>query len=367
MVNKDYYRVLGLSPDASADEIKKAFHKLAHQYHPDKKGSDESKFKEINEAYQVLSDERKRRAYDTHGAGWNNNGGAGGGSSQDAGGGWDFSNFEGFSAQSAQGGAGWDLGDLFGEFFNGGAGRSGGARRGRDISVDIQIPFADSIFGSERAVLISKVGVCERCKGAGGEPGAALKKCATCNGQGKIHETRRSFLGAFASVRECNNCLGHGEMPEHRCSACGGHGVVKRNEEIRIAIPAGIQNGEMIRMTGRGEAVARGTVGDLYVKVHVERHKVFQRDGENLVMNLSVKLSDALLGAEYKVETLDGVINVKIPEGVSPGEILRVRGRGVPLGPVRRGDLYLKVSINLPPKLSRKAQKLIEDLRAEGL
>ena len=361
MANKDYYNLLGLQHGASTDEIKKAFHKLAHKYHPDKKGGDEVKFKEINEAYQVLSDEQKRRAYDTHGAGWNS---ADGGPSQGAGG-WDFSDFTNAAGQGQ--GFQFDLGDLFGEFFNGnGGGRSGG-RRGRDISVDIQIPFADAIFGSERTVLISKVGICDHCKGTGGEPGVGLKKCATCNGQGKVHETRRSFLGSFTSARECSNCLGRGEVPEQRCSVCGGHGVIKRNEEVKIGIPAGIQNGEMIRLTGRGEAVARGTLGDLYVKVHVEKHKIFQRDGENLVMALAVKLSDALLGAEYKVDTLDGPLTVKIPEGVSPGEILRVRGRGVPTSSGRRGDLYLKVSINLPPKLSRKSRQLIEDLRKEGL
>src|SRR3989344_225460 len=360
MSNKNYYNILGLEQGASTDEIKKAFHKLAHKYHPDKKGGDEAKFKEINEAYQVLSDERKRRAYDTHGTGWNSGeGGAG-----PSGGDWDFGDFAGFSGQSAQGGVSWDLGDLFGEFF-GGRSASGG-RRGRDISVDVQIPFADSIFGSERTMLIAKVGVCDRCQGSGGEPGAVMKKCATCNGQGKLHEARRSFLGSFSTVRECNHCVGRGEIPESRCTTCRGHGVVKRNEEVRIAIRAGIQNGEMIRLTGRGEAVPRGSAGDLYVKVHVERHKVFQRDGDNLVMDLSVKLSDALLGAEYKVEALDGSINVKIPEGVSPGEILRVKGRGVPTSPSKRGDLYLKVSIKIPPKLSRKAQKMIEDLRAEG-
>lgn len=362
MANKNYYEILGLGNSASQDEIKKAFHKLAHKYHPDKKGGDESKFKEINEAYQVLSDERKRRAYDTHGAGWNSGGGdppAGGA------GGWDFG---GFADASGNGqGFQFDLGDLFSEFFNGGGGGPArGGRRGRDISVDIQIPFADSIFGSERTVLISKVGVCDRCKGAGSEPGVGLKKCETCNGQGKIHETKRSFMGSFTSQRECGSCLGRGQVPEERCAVCGGHGVLKRNEEVRIGIPAGVQNGEMIRMSGRGEAVARGTAGDLYVKVHVEKHRVFQRDGENLVMELSVKLSDALLGAEYEVETLDGKLKVKIPEGVAHSEILRVRGRGVPMGGNRRGDLYLKVSIKTPTKLSRKAQKLIEDLRAEG-
>ena len=369
MAGKDYYNVLGLNHNASTDEIKRAFHKLAHKYHPDKKGGDEAKFKEINEAYQVLSDERKRRAYDTHGASWNGDGGSG-----PAAGGWDFGDFAGFSAESAQGGAGWDLGDLFGEFFAGGGsdGRRGG-RRGRDISVDIQIPFVDAIFGSERTILLSKVGVCEHCRGTGSEPGAAVKKCDICNGRGKIHETRRSFLGAFTAVRECGTCLGRGEVPEKRCAICSGHGVAKRNEEIRITIPAGITDGEMIRMTGRGEAVplrgggVRGTPGELYVKVHVERHSTFRREGDNLTMTLSVKLSDALLGAEYKIDTLDGGLTVKIPEGVSPGEILRVKGRGVPTGPSRRGDLHLKVAIKIPPKLSRKAQKLIEDLRAEGL
>ncbi len=366
MANKNYYDLLGVSHKASTDEIKKAFHKLAHKHHPDKKGGDETKFKEINEAYQVLSDKEKRHAYDTHGAGWNSGapptGGAG---ANGATGGWDFSDFT--NAAGAGQGFQFDLGDLFGDFFNGaqGGGRSG--RRGRDISVDIQIPFADGIFGSERTVLIAKVGICDHCKGSGGEPGAALTRCETCNGQGKVHETRRSFLGSFTSARECGNCQGRGEVPEKRCTICGGHGVVKRNEEIRITIPAGIQDGEMIRLTGRGEAVARGIPGDLYVKVHVERHKVFKRDGENLVMSFSVKLSDALLGAEYKVEALDGVITVKIPEGVSPGEILRVRGRGVPISTGRRGDLYLKVNIKIPPKLSKKSRKLIEDLRAEGL
>lgn len=366
MASKDYYNILGLNSNASTDEIKKAFHKLAHKYHPDKKGGDEAKFKEINEAYQVLSDESKRRAYDTRGAGWNS--GSGDSGFGQGAPGWDFGDFSGFSAQGTPGGptSGWDLGDLFGEFFTGGRGTPR-TRRGRDISVDIQIPFADSIFGSERTVLISKISVCDHCHGSGGEPGAVMKKCAVCNGQGKVHETNRSFLGVFTSTRECHNCLGRGEVPEKRCSSCGGHGVAKRNEEVHIAIPAGIQNGEMIRLTGHGEAVARGTPGDLYVKVHVERHKVFQRDGNNLVMELPVKLSDALLGAEYKVETLDGNLNVKIPEGVSPGEILRVRGRGVPISANRRGDLYLKVSIKIPPKLSRQARKLIEDLRAEGL
>src|SRR3989344_4634135 len=197
MTNKDYYSLLGLSQGASPDEIKKAFHKLAHKYHPDKKGGDEAKFKEINEAYQVLSDEKKRRAYDTHGAGWNS---GDSGSNQGQGGSWDFNDFAGATGQGQ--GFQFDLGDLFGEFFNGGRSGSSRTRRGRDISVDIQIPFADGIFGSERTVLISKVGACDHCKGGGGEPGATLKRCTTCNGQGKVHETRRSFLGSFTSTHE---------------------------------------------------------------------------------------------------------------------------------------------------------------------
>jgi len=357
-MSKDYYQILGVARGATSDDIKKAFHKLAHKYHPDKKGGDESKFKEVNEAYQVLSDARKRQAYDNYGQAGGDGFSAPGGPA-----GWDFGGFD-TAGQAFQ----FDLGDLFGEFF-GGSPRGGRhrPRRGRDISVDIQIPFAEAAFGSERTLLITKIGQCDHCAGSGAEPGSNKRQCATCNGRGQIRETRRSLLGSFSATRECEVCNGSGEVPERRCAACGGHGVLRKNEEIKVTIPPGITDGEMIRLVGRGEAAPKGVAGDLYVKVHVERHQVFRREDDNLVMDLNVKLSDAILGAEHELKTLDGQVTVKVPAGISSGEILRVKGRGVPTGPGRRGDLHINIKIKTPEKLSKKAQKIVEDLRAEGL
>ena len=355
---KDYYKVLGIDKKASTEEIKKAFRKLAHKYHPDKSGGDEAKFKEVNEAYQVLSNDKKRSEYDMYGNVFN--GGGPGGFSGNKSNGFDFSGF----ADGA--GFEFDLGDIFGDIFSGG-GRGNQTRRGRDISVDIQISFQESVFGTERKILINKVGQCEDCKGSGAGINSKTKKCAACGGKGKIHEVRRSFMGSFSTVKECSTCFGKGEVPETPCKKCSGEGVIKKNEEISVKIPTGIQNGEMIRMTSKGEAVPGGIAGDLYIKIHVDKHPVFRREGNDLLMNLNVKLSDALLGAEYKVETLDGNITVKIPEGISFGETLRVKEKGIPAGVGRRGDLLVKVVINIPKKLSRATKKLIEELRREGM
>lgn len=339
--------MLGVSKNASSDDIKKAFHKLAHKYHPDKKGGDEAKFKEINEAYQILSDSKRRAEYDAYGSTFGGGQGAG------------FEGFQGFDFSQ-----GFDIGDIFGEFFNGGQGRT---RRGRDISVDIQVSFAESIFGVMRNVLISKVGTCEVCSGSGAEIGSKRKECKACGGKGRIHETKRSFLGAFTSVHECQVCGGVGTVPENPCAVCGGHGVLKKTEEISVTIPAGIQDGEMIRLSGRGEAIPHGTAGDLYIKVHVERHPQFRREGNNIAMDLDVKLSDALLGTDYKIQTLDGEVTVGIPAGVSFGELLRVKGKGAPISPGKRGDLLIRIIIRTPQKLSKKARELIDKLKEEGV
>lgn len=359
---KDYYQVLGVNKGASKDEIKKAFRKLAHQYHPDKPGGNDAKFKEVNEAYQTLSDDSKRAQYDNFSSGGGSAfGGAGGGGGQNWGG-FDFSGF----ANAGQGGVEFDLGDLFGDLFNGGGGGRSRQKRGRDISVDIEVSFHDSIFGTERTILINKINLCESCKGDGAEPGSKLKKCTTCNGQGRVRETRNAFIGSFSTVVECSVCHGKGEVPEKACATCGGRGTIKQSEEIKIVVPAGINHGEMIRMTGRGEAVARGVPGDLYIKVHVEAHKTLHREGSDLAMDLTIKLSEALLGAEREIETLDGKLTLVIPEGVKYGEMLRVRGKGVPKGS-KRGDLLVRVTFATPTKLSKAARKLIEGLQQEGL
>lgn len=352
---KDYYQVLGLEKSASEEEIKKAFRSLAHKFHPDKKGGDEAKFKEASEAYAVLSDKKKRSEYDAYGKTFSGGGGQGFG-------GFDFSNFGG---GFDQGGVEFDIGDIFGEFFGGAGGKK--QRRGRDISIDIEIPFRDAVFGTERRVVISKVTTCDSCDGTGAKKGSKMHECTMCNGKGQIHESRNSFFGSFTSVRACPECHGRREVPDVTCATCQGEGVAKKQEEIRVNVPAGVENGEMIRMPGRGEAAPGVAAGDLYVKLHVKADKTFTRDGSNLVMSLPIKLTDALLGGDYRIQTLDGEISVTVPEGVAHGEFIRVRGKGVPSGRASRGDLLVRVNIEFPKKLSKEARHLIDQLRKEGL
>jgi molecular chaperone DnaJ len=351
---------------ATNDDVKKAFRKLAQKYHPDKGGSEE-KFKEITEAYSILSDEKKRREYDSYGQTFP--GGAGpsgmGGQGFNAGG-FDFSNFQGFGG----GGIEFDISDLFGGMagadgpFGGGRGRG---KQGRDISLDIEIPFKESILGGKRSVLITKVSTCEVCEGSGAKPKTEMEACKTCNGAGRIHETRDSVFGQFTSARSCPNCDGLGKVPKEKCANCGGRGVVRKEEEIKITIPAGIDNGEMIRMPSQGEAVKGGRSGDLYVKIHVQAHPTFRKEGANLIMNLPVKLTDALIGTTVSIKTIDDKqIEVKIPAMQLPEETLRVRGKGVGYDN-GAGDLLIRVSVLLPKKLSGKAKKAIEELKSEGL
>lgn len=312
---KNYYDILGVTKSASEDDIKKAFRKLAQKYHPDKKGGDEAKFKEVSEAYAVLSDQKKRAEYDTYGKTF-----AGGGPG--GAGGFDFSNFQqGFSGQGVE----FDLGDIFGEFFGGGAQRA--QARGRDISIDIEMPFSEAIFGTERRVLLAKLGTCDTCTGTGAKPGSKLTTCTSCNGKGELRETRNTFFGAFTTSRTCPKCKGRGEIPEAACPTCRGEGVVQRKEEIRVVVPAGVQDGEMIRMPGQGEAALGGPAGDLYVKLHVKADTRFTREGTNLTTTLSIKLTDALLGGQHTIRTLDGNESVKVPAGISHGEVLRVKGQ----------------------------------------
>jgi molecular chaperone DnaJ len=356
-MNKDYYDVLGVPRNASKEEIKKAYYKLAHKHHPDKAKGEDKKFKEISEAYQILGDDKKRSEYDTYGRTFSGAQGEPGGFSA---GDWDF------GAQTT-----WDLNDIFENFFNGAAGdsgRGGRKRRGRDISIDLEISFEESIFGTERRVVLTKVGSCERCKGSGAEEGVGMEKCPACGGAGKVHETKKSFFGAFTSVKECDKCFGRGKIPSKKCPMCKGVGVAAKKEEVAIKIPAGIYDGEMIKMSGTGEAVAGGITGDLYVKIHARPHHEFRREGNNLFMDIDVKISDAILGAEKEIKTLDGAIKMKIPAGIDSGEILRVRGKGVPSGQGgARGDLMIKAIVRTPRKINSSTKRIIEELKKEGL
>lgn len=365
---KDYYEILGVNKSASKDEIKKAFYKLAQKYHPDKKDGDEKKFKEANEAYQTLSDDAKRSKYDQYGAGFENMGGGYGGGAQGFGG----FDFNGFAQGFQNGGAEFDFGnlnDIFSDFFTGGMGGGGRSneRRGRDISTEINISFAESIFGVTRKILITKTSACVTCGGSGAKSGTKMDTCKYCNGQGKIREAKRTILGTISSTKICEECLGSGTVPKEKCDTCKGKGVLRREEEITINVPAGIRDSEMIRMTGAGEAVQKGTTGDLYIKINVSSHPVFKREGNDLTMNLDLKLSEALLGTEYSIDTLDGKIDIKIPECVSIGEILRVKGYGVPISKSKRGDLLVKLKIKMPNKLSKKSKEILEQLKKEGI
>jgi molecular chaperone DnaJ len=356
-MSKDYYSILGLERSATKDEVKKAFRKKAAQYHPDKKTGDENKYKEVTEAYAVLGDDRKKAEYDTYGQSFGSGGGQGGF------GDFDFSQFQqGFGG----GGVEFDIGDIFSQFGFGGAGQAR-QKRGRDMSIDINLTFEESIFGRTRSILLTKNSTCDTCDGTGAKPGTEMKTCGTCNGQGRVREQRNSIMGAFTTVRECGTCTGRGKIPSERCGACTGTGVARKEEEITVKIPAGIQNGEMIRLTGRGEAIPGGKSGDLYIKIHVESHPTINRSGTTLTTSLPVKLTDAILGATYTVPTLDGEESVTIPAGISHGEQVRIKGKGVPIDDSTRGDLLVTMEIKTPKKISNAAKKLLEQLQQEGM
>ena len=381
-MTKDYYQILGVQKNASKEEIKKAFRTLAHKYHPDKNGGDATKFKEASEAYAVLSDDKRRAEYDTYGKTFNGTGaGPAGNGFNPNDFGFDFSGFNGQGFEDV------DIGDIFSQFF-GGRGRAGQSHaRGADISVDIDLSFSEAIFGVTRNIVLNKTSVCDVCNGKGAEPGSKLDTCKTCNGKGKIHETRSSFLGTFNTVRTCETCRGTGTVPNQKCKNCRGVGVIKKQQEIGVIVPPGINDGEIIRIPGGGEAVPGGTQagasGDLYIRVHLKPHPTLHRENQNIITTLSIKLSVALTGGEYVVETLDGPLTLKIPAGIEFGEILRVRGKGVPISAPahernqgdsaspsahsRRGDFLVKINIELPRKLSKNATKLVEELKKEGI
>lgn len=352
MEKKDYYKILGIEKSASKDEIKKAYHKLAHQYHPDKKGGNEQKFKEVNEAYQILSNDEKRKQYDQFGQA-----GMGGGP-----GGWDFSNFRGFEDV--------DMSDVFETFFGGnrgGFGFGGGSqRRGRDISIDIEISFQEAVFGTERRVLIRKHAPCDECRGTGAEKDSTEITCTKCHGAGTIRDTKKSIFGSYTHVVECSQCRGTGKVAQKKCKVCRGEQVVPKNEEIHIVVPPGIENGEVIRIAGKGEAARSADTGDLYVKVRVLPHPTFRRAKNDLFMRLELPLSEAMLGGSRPIDTLDGSISIKIPQGVHDGEILKVRAKGVPREDGTRGDLLIETKIKMPKKLTPRLKELIEELKKEG-
>lgn len=351
---KDLYAVLGLSRDASPEDVKKAYRKLSKEWHPDKHKGDkaaEDRFKEINEAYEVLSNPQKKQMYDQFGS----TGGPGGGGAGF--GGFDFSGF---------GGGGADFGDIFESFFGGAArGRPQARTDGADREIEVTISFMDSVTGAQMPVRLRKLAPCGTCKGEGAEPGTKIVTCATCGGTGQAVRTVNSFFGQIQQRGVCPTCAGAGKAPESPCRTCGGEGRTQETVDVNIDVPAGIASGQTLRIRGQGDAGIRGApAGDLYVHIRVVPDPRFERDGDDVRSSVSVPVIDALLGGEVEVETVQGTTTVQVPEGMQPGQVFRIRGKGMPqLGSSRHGDHYVTINVEIPKKLSRSERKILEEWR----
>ena len=350
MAKRDYYEVLGVSKSASADEIKKAFRKLAIEHHPDR-GGQEEKFKEINEAYEVLKDPEKRTRYDQFGhAGVGNDPGAGFG-----GGG-----FQGQSMNFDFGDLG--LGDIFGSFFGGGnQNRQPRSTQGQDIETNVDISFEDAIFGTEVKLSLNILSKCDHCKGETVEPGYSMKSCPQCNGSGQVVSVAKTIFGNIQQASICPTCQGAGKIPEKNCSVCHGKGVVNKDQKISLKVPAGIEDGSVIRLRERGQAIARGQNGDLYVNVRVNSHKQFTREGSLILSKQHINIIDAALGTEIDVNTVDGPVRMKIPAGTQGGADFKLSNHGVPnMRGGSRGAHIVTIVVDTPTKLSKHQKELLE-------
>lgn len=359
MAKRDYYEVLGVAKTASDDEIKKAFRRKAVEYHPDR-GGDEEKFKEINEAYEVLKDEKKRQRYDQFGH-------AGVGSSAASDGGNPFAGFGGF-------GQGQDinfdfgdlgLGDILGSFFGGG-GRSQGQRRtrGHDVETAVELTFEEAVFGTEKKLKMKLETTCSHCKGTTVEPGYELKTCDVCKGSGQVVRSMQTIFGNIQQQSICDNCKGSGKIPEKVCSVCHGKGTERKDQETNLKIPAGVDDGATIRLREHGEAIANGPKGDLYVHIRVKPHKKFTREGEIILSEEHVGMIDATLGSEIEVATVDGQVKMKIPSGTQSGTDFKLSGHGVPkLRNSQRGPHIVTVIVDTPTKISKEQAELLRKFK----
>lgn len=351
MSKRDYYEVLGIHKDASADEIKKAFRKLAIKYHPDKEGGDETKFKEANEAYEVLKDQQKRQRYDQFGHA---------GVSGAAGGGTPYDGFQGFNGQGFEFNFGdGGLGDLFGSFF-GGQSQQRGPRRGRDVETTIELSFEDAIFGTEKTLHVTLDDECAHCHGSTVEPGYEMKTCGTCKGAGQQTRVMNTMFGAIQQQVLCETCHGRGKVPEKACTVCHGKGTERKKQDITIKVPAGVDDGATIRLRERGEAVSGGAKGDLYVNLRVKPHKKFTREGDLILSDEHISMIDAALGTEIEVATVDGMVRMKIPAGTQSGTDFKLSSHGVPhMRGSGRGAHIVSIVVDIPTKLTKKQRELL--------
>ncbi len=358
MAKRDYYEVLGVGKSASADEIKKAFRRKAVELHPDKQGGDEEKFKELNEAYEVLKDESKRKRYDQFG-----HAGVGSSAASDGnpfGGGFG----QGQSVNFDFGDLG--LGDIFESFFGGGGRRTSRQAQGRDVEVRVEIGFEEAIFGTEVDLSLNLEDTCPHCKGTTVEPGYELKTCDNCGGSGQVVNVMRTIFGNIQQASPCPVCKGTGKVPEKVCSVCHGRGTQKGNRDVSLKIPAGIDDGATIRLREHGEAVANGPKGDLYVSVRVKPHKKFTREGDLILSEEHVGMVEAALGTEITVETVDGPIGMKVPAGTQSGSDFKLSGHGVPhIRSSSRGAHIVTLIVETPTKLSNDQKELLEQFQRQ--
>ena len=357
MAKRDYYEVLGVSKGASADEIKKAFRRAAVEHHPDR-GGDESKFKEINEAYEVLKDPGKKQRYDQFGhAGVGGNGGG--------------NPFEGFGGAAGQGQSfdfgDMGLGDIFNSFFGGGQqGRGQRQARGNDVESRVEISFEQAVFGTDVELNLNLEDTCEHCKGTTAEPGHELKTCDTCGGSGQVVSVTRTVFGNIQQATVCPTCHGSGKVPEKVCSVCHGKGTQLRKQTIGLKIPAGIDDGATIRLREHGEAIANGPKGDLYVNIRVKPHKQFTREGDLILSEEHLDMASAALGTEIEIATVDGPVRMKVPAGTQSHSDFKLSGHGVPhMKAKTRGAHIVTIIVDTPAKLTAKQAEILKQFRAQ--
>ena len=362
MTKRDYYDILGVSRDASKEDIKRAYRRLALKYHPDRNKSKEAeeKFKEISEAYAVLSDEEKRRQYDMYGhAGIDQRY-----SYEDLFRNADFGDIFrdlGFDF-------GFGLEDIFERFFGGGGGRSRSyRRRGADLRSDVEITLEDAYHGKTLELKIPRTEKCDLCNGTGAKPGTSPKPCPQCGGTGQIRRTQRTPFGVFTQVTVCPRCNGKGTVIDTPCPKCGGTGVIQKTRTIEVKIPKGVDDGAQLRLSGEGEAGKNGgQPGDLYIVMHIKPDSRFKRDGDDLYTEKRITIPEAALGTTVKIETIDGKVDLKIPPGTNSGDIIKIKGKGMPrINRFGYGDMFVKIQVETPRKLSRRAKKLLEELKEE--